>query len=206
MLRTLVCVCSAAAAIAAPVFLEPMSTAAAAAHASSFDVGDSSSFDPLVMYEEGRHLAEESEGRELAETTIASTKKVAGASGPGQMGISSLRYKLSQSYCPHADSAEQSLLACKNQEIGRKVRAAKEDAVKKKLVEERKALYAAAAKQSDADKKKAAADHKVFYAKAYGKYCAGANSASDVCTNELMKKMYGGAAAIGAKKAKKKKA
>merc|ERR1711934_1245297 len=99
-------------------------------------------------------------GREMGETITASTKKVAGASGPGQMGISSLRYKLSQSYCPSADSSAQALLACRNQEIGRKVRAAKEDAEKKKLVEERKALYAAAAKESDATKKKAAADHK----------------------------------------------
>merc|ERR1712054_609375 len=132
-------------------------------------------------------------------------KKVAGASGPGQMGISSLRYKLSQSYCPTADTTEKGLLACKNQEIGLKVRAAgKDEAAKKKLVDERKALYAEAAQKSEADKKKAAADHKTMYSKAYSKYCAGAKLTSDVCTNELMKKMYGGAKVIGAKKAKKK--
>ena len=40
------------------------------------------------------------------------------------------------------------------------------------------------------------------YTKAFGTYCS-TNAASDVCTNESMKKMYGGSAT--AKKAKKKK-
>ena len=44
---------------------------------------------------------------------------VAGASGPGQMGLPALRYKLSQAYCPTAAETEQSLLACKNYTLGR---------------------------------------------------------------------------------------
>lgn len=210
MLRNLTFACTLiAAALAAPL---PITAAAATRSTSSVD-DDGASFDPMVVYEEhgGRELAEETEetdGRKLAEVTngaAATKKKVAGASGPGQMGVSSLRYKLSQSYCPTADATEKGLLACKNQELGHRVRSAKDEAAKKALVDERKALYAEAAKKSDADKKKAAADHKTMYSKAYGKYCAGAKSATDVCTNELMKKMYSGAKAIGGKKAKKKK-
>ena len=105
---------------------------------------------------------------------------------------------------------EKSLLACQNFEISRRVRAAKDDAEKKRLIDSRKALYADAAKKSDAEKKQAAADHKQLYSKAFSKYCASAPTTSDVCSHELMKKMYGGGMgsgqAVGAKKAKKMKA
>jgi hypothetical protein len=208
MLGNLVFVCALASALALPVSIEP--TATAAARTFEFE-HDAASFDPMVAYEEqGRQLEEEeTEGRQLAEATKSTAapkpKKVAGASGPGQMGISSLRYKLSQSYCPSADEAEKALLACQNHQLGVKVKGSKDEAAKKKIVEERKELYAAAAAKPDAEKKKAAADHKDMYSKAFSKYCVGAHSSSDVCTNEMMTKMYGGAKPTGAKKALKEK-
>ena len=202
MLRTIVVAYATATALAAPVWVESMPTVPS--------VDDFASFDPMAAYDEGRLLAEELDGRQLAETTAAATakaKKPAGASGPGQMGVSGLRYKLSQSYCPTADSVEKGLLACKNQALGAKVRASKDESAKKQLTEERKALYAEASKMNDADKKKAGADHKKLYVKAYAKYCAGPPSAhADVCQNDLMKKMYAGTSSkiMGAKKAAKK--
>merc|ERR1719453_1330233 len=101
------------------------------------------------------------------------------------MGVSAHRFKLSQSYCPTADASEKELLACKNYEISKAIRATSDDA----------------------EKKAAGAAHKVFFSKAYGKYCGASdkNAASEVCTNSTMKTMYGGATAIGARKAKKQK-
>lgn len=211
MLRVLLATAAFAIALAAPISFEAIEFDAAS------DLAFDRAFDPTAVFAfaaDGRQLAEdeyelmsitEPAGRQLAETaTPTATKKVAGASGPGQMGISSLRYKLSQSFCPSADDASKTLLACKNYEISHAIRATKETAEKAKLGEQRKALYAEAAKKSDAEKKQAAADHKQLYSKAFAKYCVGAPT-SDVCTNELMKKMYGSAKPVGAKKAKKKK-
>ena len=66
------------------------------------------------------------------------------------------------------------------------------------------ALYAAAAAKNDTDKKAAGAAHKSLYSKAFAKFCAAdPNAKSETCTNEMMKKMYGGATAVGARKAKK---
>merc|ERR1719502_367029 len=113
------------------------------------------------------------------------------------MGLSALRYKLSQSYCPTAEPAEKNLLACKNYEFSSKIRSSKDDAEKKRLGEERKAMYTEAGKKTDAEKKTAAAAHKKLYSAAFSKYCAGANASGDLCKNEMMTKMYGGAKAIG---------
>jgi len=203
MLRNLVFACALAVAISLPVTIEPTVAETAAR---TFEFDDGASFDPMAALD-GRQLEEEIDGRQLAETTTASTatKKPSGASGPQMAGLSSLRYKLSQSYCPSAGEAEKVLLACKNLAISQKVRQAKDETEKRRLVDERKALYTAATKKPEAEKKKAAEDHKAMYSKAFGKYCA-SKATSDVCTNELMSKMYGGAKTMGVKKAKKKKA
>merc|ERR1711990_980331 len=134
-------------------------------------------------------------------------KNAVGAPKKTIAGLSELRFKLAQSICPKATDAEKALLACKAFQLARKIKAAKEDGDKKKLGEERKALYAEAAKMTDADKKAAAAAHKELYAKAYGSYCGGsaATAASDVCSNEMMKKMYGGVKPVGVRKAMMKK-
>jgi len=170
---------------------------------------DVASHDPMAIYEMsavGNALA--SVGRQLAEviasTPAAKPKKPSGASGPGQMGISALRYKLSQAYCPTADAKDKSLLACKNFEISKKVRATTDVEEKKRLGDERKALYTAASKTSAADKKAAAEAHKNFYSRAFKQLCS-RSPTSDVCTNDLMKNMYGGDAAVGAKKLKRAK-
>ena len=95
------------------------------------------------------------------------------------------------------------LRVAQNYEINKKIKATSDEAEKKRLVEERKTLYGVAAAKSAEEKKAAGAAHKQLYSKAYGKYCVAANAASEVCTNELMKKMYGGPIVMGAKKAKK---
>ena len=119
-------------------------------------------------------------------------------------GLAALRLKLSQSFCAseQATDTEKGLLPCKNVEISTKIKATTDTTEKKKLTEARKALYTAAAAKTDAEKKSAAMTYKALYTKAFGTYCS-TNAASDVCTNESMKKMYGGSAT--AKKAKKKK-
>ena len=63
---------------------------------------------------------------------------------------------------------------------------------KKTLVARKLKLYQEAAKRSEADKSAATAAMKVLYTKAYGMYCTPAKITTDeVCTNALMKKMYG---------------
>ena len=115
-------------------------------------------------------------------------------------GLSQMRFKLAQAICPNrATPAEKALLACKAFELARKIKGAKDEVDKQRFGEERKALYAEAAAMSDADKTVAAAAHKDLYARAFSGFCGGAavTAASEMCTNEMMRRMYGGFKPIG---------
>jgi len=135
--------------------------------------------------------------RRASSTTVSST---APSTSTGSVTVTgstlsrtnAYRYKLAQAVCPTADATpfEKELLACKNYEISHKMKGASEE-LKKTLGEARKALYTAAAAKPAEEKKKGAAAHKVFYTKAYAKYCA-THATTDTCTNEVMKKMYSG--------------
>jgi hypothetical protein len=104
-----------------------------------------------------------------------------------------------------------------NLELKNKIKKASDDAEKKRLGDERKALYTAAVAKSDGEKKATAMAHKLLFSKAWRTHC-GAHTTDAMCSNETMKKLYGGAAhkagakpkgasgASGAKKSKKKKA
>merc|ERR1719409_339815 len=169
------------------------------------DVIISDDHDHLDLFADASLAAE---GRQLAETTMASTATPKTKTTPG---LSQMRFKLAQQFCPTASDAEKGLLACKAFAIATQIKTAKEETEKKKLTEQRKALYAEAAKMTDSDKKAAGAAHKAMYQKAYGSFC-GEHKSNSVCINDTMKKMYGGmkaigqAKAIGAKKATKKAA
>jgi len=143
--------------------------------------------------------------RRTALSTTSSTTAPTGATttvtGSAASRANAYRYKLSQHACPTAEDSEKALLACKNYEISHKIKGAGEEQ-KKVLGEERKKLYSEAAAKPTEVKKAAGVAHKVFFAKAFAKYCA-EKPASDVCANETMKKMYG---AGGEKRKRVKKA
>merc|ERR1711988_1240973 len=63
---------------------------------------------------------------------------------------------------------------------------------KKSLMAQKMQLYRDANAKSETEKKAATVAAKTLYTKAYAKYCVGTKLTSDpVCTNDLMKKMYG---------------
>lgn len=143
-----------------------------------------------------------------AEATGSRRLEQAKAATPSSRGsassLAAYRYKLAQSFCPEADAADKALLACRNYEISRQMKAASNEAEKKKLSEARKSLYSAAAAKPESEKKTAAAALKGFYVKAWRRFCQD-NALNEVCSSELMKKMYGGSKPLGARKAKKHK-
>merc|ERR1719230_2284207 len=97
-LLRVVCICATPLALAAPIMVEPYRSPNRFHDVVALD---DTAFDPVNAYE--AHIDEE--GRRLATSTATATgsgtpkKKVAGASGPGQAGLSALRFKLSQSFC-----------------------------------------------------------------------------------------------------------
>lgn len=103
------------------------------------------------------------------------------------------RLKLQASYCPLATAAaEKDSLTCKAYEIAQKMKAAKSEEEKKVLTADRLKLFYDSGKRSEEDKKAAAVAAKALYTKMFAGYCTGSKAAEALCTNELMKKLYGG--------------
>ena len=103
------------------------------------------------------------------------------------------RQKLQASYCPKADAADKATLACKSFSLTKQIKAATSEEEKKKLTERKTKMYQDEGRKNDAEKKTATQAAKALYTKAYAKYCVESKVQTDeVCTNSIMKKMYGG--------------
>ena len=75
---------------------------------------------------------------------------------------------------------------------GTKMKTASSDR-KKRLFTQKTELFKAAANRTTEERKKAGAEAKALYTRMYAKFCTATKMTSEpACSNELMKKMYGG--------------
>merc|ERR1719240_882652 len=126
-----------------------------------------------------------------AASAAKTSAAVPGGAPPSSTPFASYRLKLQGAYCPSAPDTDKSSLACKTYALTKEMRAASEEQ-KKSLMAQKMQLYRDANAKSETEKKAATVAAKTLYTKAYAKYCVGTKLTSDpVCTNDLMKKMYG---------------
>lgn len=113
------------------------------------------------------------------------------AASPPSAPYAQYRLKLQEAYCPTADKTDKASLACKSYAISKQMKGATEE-MKKQLIARKQKLYADEGRKTDEEKKQTTHAAKELYTKAFAKYCVGTQTTSDpVCTNLLMKKMYG---------------
>jgi len=112
--------------------------------------------------------------------------------GPGP--YAAYRLKLQSAYCPTASPEDKLSTACKSYEISRQMRSASAEQ-KKALTDQRTKMFQEVSTKSEAEKKAAGAAAKALYTRMFAHLCTGSKVNSEpACTDNLMKKMYGGPA------------
>merc|ERR1719506_616327 len=100
------------------------------------------------------------------------------------------RAKLQSSFCPTAQGTDKETVACKSWSITEQMKKASADE-KKKLTEQRLAMYREVGKKTEEEKKAAGLAAKALYTRMFAGYCTGDKSTDPLCVNALMRKMYG---------------